>query len=183
MKIIGVDPGYRRVAYCIKSESGFRTKLLGLDGMSHADRLASVYDCTVRMPKSDAAVIESPAFSKFGISDSIQKLITVQGVIEVAFIRSGTPVFLIGSSQWKSLTVGRALKGIKKNTKGGHREYLDVIERTQKVRFQSTDEADAYCIAKAVLLVAVGDVQNEPIQRALKSVGIDAVDLFNRGKE
>lgn len=112
---------------------------------SQEKALCNIYTQFIELLSSfrfDFGVVEVPRNSAFQMG-----MFEIGGVIKLAFAQKGIPLIPIYVQTWKTLT-------IKKADKKRVKAYLDLVEDKYKRRFKTTDEADAYMIYKAIILIA-----------------------------
>jgi hypothetical protein len=154
MKVVAVDPSLRSAGVCVLVDGVVITKTLTSDPKDPMDvRLHGMWrhfeSIARRHADADVAAIEGYAFGKFSNSSSITVLVEVVAVARIAFAGYGIPVVQLANQLWKSLTMGARLRGHKKATVSERQSYCEEVRKVWGWQFATTDEADAFLIAKA----------------------------------
>jgi Holliday junction resolvasome RuvABC endonuclease subunit len=190
MRVVGVDPGYRNIGLAIRGtvagnpeDMEVLSVLIKNEAFDDVSGLRDVYRGFrqyLEQTGPDIMALEGMAFGRFGNSDSLMKLAEMTGVLKTVAGLLRIPVITIAPQQWKSITVGKALKGKAKGTKAEKNEYLAVIKNYVGVTFPTTDQADAYLIMRALEMVITGEVKNGKIEEQMARHGIQKeFPMFN----
>jgi len=154
MRVIGVDPGTRRLGWGVIEQVGTRRRHLGhgtlvLSGESLADRLVAIEEglvAVVREHAPEAAAVESMFFAKN--AQSAAKLGHARGVVLLLLRRAGLEVGEYPPAQVKRALVGRG--------RADKRQMAHVVMSVLGLgELPQSDAADALAVA----LVHVGHLR------------------------
>lgn len=176
MTILAVDPSLSRTGICLY-ESGGGYWLFQRETsprMEPTERTARIYSAVQKLcayaarsrPGAVVGVVEGMAISR-AHSSSFSALAEVSGLVKLAFWEHMIPHVVAPQSWWKSVAVGKRLRGKRKGSAAEREEYLKVVRSALGEEISNVDAADAYMMAVAVDRAISG--------RAARSPGTDAV--------
>ena len=190
MTVVGVDPSIASMGVAILRDGKVKTKTITTDSRKEPDeRLRLIYErldgelnpVNGATEKTCVVAIEGFALGHVGNSRAITVLGEVAGIVRAIAYRYGFPVVVVANQTWRSVTMGRRLKGAKKATKADRENYLRIVGEVWRPGFGSTDEADAYLIAKTVQKIIKGQVahtgQTRAIADRLRGLGIPCGEI------
>lgn len=156
MNLIALDPSLRRIGVYISSQNKSGSKRYEYNRkLSRLEALTEIYrdmNALIRRAKSkhdlQVGIIEGYIFSKK--SSSITSQAEVGGIIRGILGDCGVPIIEVAPLTWKSNMLGKQNIRLKKSTKAQQELYLRIVYAKHKVRFDTTDEADAWMMAKIV---------------------------------
>ena len=166
-RVICIDPSLRStgvytsddLSFCIKTKGEHSSSLLFIHEVLNEHLSSTMYDL---------AVVEDYAYNVKN-SSSITALGEVRGVVLMTLNAWSIPIVDMNIQIWKSLTLG-----INKKDK---KHYLEWVKRLYNKVFETTDEADAYMMYKALCLIMSG----KALTKGAKGL-LEKIDLKLEGK-
>ena len=146
MRILGIDPGLAKMAWCLLVPDGrrfdYETGIIGknLDGLNEIGRLAAIRDAVRALligKLPNMAAMEGYSFgSKWRMADMGE----VGGIVKIACHDAGVPLKIVAPATLKKFVTGR-----------GNSDKA--VMRTKifskwKVEFGTQDEAEAFAVAQ-----------------------------------
>lgn len=146
LNIIAVDPSLRSTgAFTIKN--GQVNSYVIQDKRDRLNVLGAMLKIfNLEAKEFDLLIIEDYAFSRQSRSVTVQA--ELGGVIRSCFAARGKKIIEVPIATWKSAT---GIKGDKVGSTGKS-DYLNQVAEKYKIRFLTTDEADAFLLYMAVRL-------------------------------
>ena len=156
MNLISFDPSLRKIGIYI--QIGDKNKSKRYEYHSRIPRLevlVKIYRDMATLINQlngkyniDVGIVEGYAFSKN--SQSITPQAEVGGIVRALLGNCEIPVIEVAPLTWKSVMLGSKNVRLKKGTKEQQRIYLATVRRIHKISFDSTDEADAWMMARLI---------------------------------
>ena len=175
MRVISVDPAVRSTGVFIRTPEERRAYRIQskpkVDGNHALANLhMKLYKLCVRHYPFDLGLVEAyPIGAKF--QQGSMELGAAYGIVRAVMAAFDIPIVAIHPSTWQSLTTGRMPKGNKAKTAA----YVGEVERRYRVRFETTDCADAYLIWRAARQLIDSPGRTEA-QEKLRSELLAALD-------
>jgi Holliday junction resolvasome RuvABC endonuclease subunit len=163
VKIMGVDPSLRSTGLAVLSgDSASWGHLRYSKDATRAMILTSTMNYFRQAPEPGRWIVGVEGYS-FGKNSSAGFTPTVEvgGTVKAAVGRWARWIEVPPQS-WKWAIIGRECLQAKKGTIGKNRNYIEIICRSlgfEAAVFESTDEADAYCIALYVRRLIDGEIK------------------------
>lgn len=178
MRVIAVDPSMTCTGVWIDPDRSIKLTAPKGDRFDRLAwyqlQLAEIMDETRN--RCDVFAIEGYAYNMSN-SRAVTVMAELGGIIRAMARLNEYPIVEVSPISWKSHVFGRHMVRIKKRTAAERVLYLSIIERTFNKTFMTTDEADAYCIARYVHDVVNDQAGNTGAARELRNYLRDALDL------
>jgi len=191
INLIAFDPSLRKIGIYIKIGDEEKSKRYEYHSkISRLKVLAQIYnDMAILINRLsgkyniDVGIIEGYAFSKN--SKSITAQAEVGGIVRGILGDCEIPIIEVAPLTWKSDMLGKGNIRLKKSTKAQQMIYLDKVQRYHDRRFDSTDEADAWMMARLVEKIINDEAADTPgirnIRNRLKDI-LTAERVLTHGK-
>lgn len=165
MIIIGIDPSLNSLGAAVIGKK-VSSCVIRPEGEDLYQKLSEQYRGLAGVVKHVSSVrtgsepvvcaVEGYSYGHAGKSRAMSVLAEVVGMVKTVSIEQGWLGVTVANQTWRSVTMGRRLTGASKRTKGDREAYCRAISEVWDYRFRTTDEADAYLIAKTVELIVTG---------------------------
>lgn len=151
--IIGIDPSLRSTGVCLLQDDGtFSTEAVKTTEkiinpkVFIWDHFTALFIQASHTNKSIFASIEQYPFGMTGSKSAYG--IEIGAIIRLALEKNGIPYIVVSPNTWKSSMLKPGWFGMKKGTKAKDAAYLTHVTESTGLYFDTTDEADAYCMAQ-----------------------------------
>lgn len=151
--IIGIDPSLRSTGVCHLYDDGtFDTEAIKTDKSEDFPnvviwkRINVLFESARALNGNISVAIED---YPYGMKTSKTAYgIEIGAIIRLAATLHGIPITVVNQNTWKSNILLPGWRGLRKGTRTLDSRYLDHAEKSLGYRFHTTDESDAFCIAK-----------------------------------
>jgi len=151
--IIGIDPSLRSTGICHQYNDGtFTTQTIVTTEKNQYpkvtiwEEISDVIYHAKKYNRNISAAIEQYPFNMKGSKAAYG--IEVGSIIRLALEINGIPYIVVSQNSWKAAILKKGWFGLKKGTKAKDAAYLQHVKDSIGISFETTDEADAYCIAQ-----------------------------------
>src|SRR3972149_3547419 len=151
MNLIAIDPSLRSVGvYAVNGEREYSLTVTfhGQNLDNYIKLMVKSLSSVVEDFKPKVAVIEGPSYASKG--NAVVTMGKVHGILRTILVEHSVRVFEIAPPTWKSIIFGSKFRKIKKTTADDRVRYIKLASRKFKRKFDSTDSADAYMLAKSL---------------------------------
>lgn len=170
MNVISVDPGLECTGlYVFRNGEGTATSVRrgGRAGYDHLVELRKVVMLHAR--GCHAALVEDYAYSR--LPGGGKSAMEAGATVRTALAEVGLPPILVNPAIWKARTIGN----MPKDTVGEKVRYLETVRKAYGKAFDTTDEADAFLIYLAALVIWYEGAES-PAQEQLRALVGAAVE-------